>query len=186
MKTSGSKFAKMSLDLPKATKRIEDSLESHHRQAIKAWLKEVLENIPTYTGTARGVFITLAKSIGAASVKRVNPRMPPSDPAAAAKKKWIVGNGRRIKTGFGAVSGVHSISKNNTGTRLEFEFRHSADLFYLLWNDVAQAEIDLFYPTPWMSHAFAASIYEDYIKTQAPKSLAAVKDYIKVETVKVI
>jgi hypothetical protein len=184
MKTSG-QVATFKINKVKLTKTLESALESHFKQALRVWLKSALAQIPTYTGTARGVFVSVGKSLHRA-VHKIGPRGGPTNAKRAAQKKYIYYNSRRIETGFGKVAGFHKITKKSYPA-FEMEFTFYTDLFYLKFNDYLQApsKFHLTEPSIWHAFSLGAWDWQQYLLNSVPKRLAEVKNSFRPTIVKV-
>ena len=154
------------------TKRLEACLMREQKNAIRAWARAVISNIPTYTGTALGTFAPLNRTIKKLGITS------PSGIKAAARAKIRRGakiQGVSYSLGFqaGKRYSSHDVSHTVTRTVQEYHFSFDEDLPYVMWNEIQPAPSWITLPSnpPW--HAFAAGqiAFEYYVKTEIPRAI---------------
>jgi hypothetical protein len=126
--------------------------EEEHTEAVKAWLKKVLANTPTYTGTARGTYAPVGRTVGR-TVRRgivrgkTNPRRKKYFQYPKGGKKWPLG------FSAGANYSDHEIKGRISGGTLKFTFMFDQQLPYVMWNEVYPAPAWMTLPSnpPWLA-----------------------------------
>jgi len=182
--TKGSQVAFFELTPDLFSKTLKKRLGEAHRQAVRVWLKTILENIPTYTGTARGTFRPLGRVLNIAVQKtKVLGKTDPS------KKKWIYVKGRKWRAGidYGESYGGYSLWWQQEATRIIYGFSFTSDLPYLLWNEVYPAPVNFVLPSnpPWRAFRKAALAFLKYVKIEVPKQLPKSAHLHKIHIVRV-
>lgn len=174
----------------KFIKALDKDLRIQNRQAARAWLREALTNIPTYTGTARGTFKPLGRALRV-SVPKFGPKGAQGNLANAAKKKYFQypKGGRKYKLGFneGAQYSKYRFKTYKTKTSIQISFTFNNQLLYLLWNDIYPAPNWITLPSnpPWEALDYASIAWEDYIKNVLPGKLPKLKNFQTVTFIKV-
>lgn len=138
-------YVALNIDMNKYTKYLEKEVNIQLRQAVRAWLRVLVEEgtIPVWTGTAKGVFIPLGRFL------RIAVPISPTE-----KRK-----------GFGPSVGADrsAFSFVRNGNSYSFEFVHSVQ--YLADNDQKNMNppFNLINPGPYHAFEKAGKAYDDYV-----------------------
>lgn len=183
--TRGSKVALLKFDEVKFSKTLKKRLEVAHNQAVRTWLRAVLEEIPTYTGAARGTFKPLGRVLRVA----VNRTKVLGNKKRARQKKWAYVGGRKYRVGFeyGENYGDYSIYWKDARYKLIYGFTFTSDLPYVLWNDAYPAPIGFTLPSnpPWNAFRKGAREFVRYVRTEIPKRLPKTAVLNKIQIIRV-
>jgi len=126
----------------------------------RAWLKAVIVEIPTFTGTARGTFRPLGRFLKV------------SFPAGTrkSKRKSKLLQGTRFQLGFGAGAQYgqdFEFHQNNN----RFEFNYVFNLPYIYWNSFGPGLSTLIKKTPWFAIQKGTAAGEKHIREKIPPQL---------------
>lgn len=178
-------FAIVGFDMRKFTNSLSKSVKVQNRQAVRAWLKAVLPEVPGYTQTARGTFAPVGRLVNRA-VKRI-PTL--GDPKRAKKKKFAEYNSRKYRTGFtyGSIYANAKVISIVSRSGVRNIFVHTNNLPYVAWNDINNAPPGFKMPSnpPWRFKEKGRKAWEDYINTEAKRKLPKVREHIKITKNKV-
>jgi len=146
-------YAALRIDMNKYTEYLEKEVNIQLRQAVRAWLRVLVEEgtIPVWTGTAKGVFIPLGRFLRVAV------------PIRPIKKRKGFG------PGIGAGRSAFEFSR--IGNQYSFEFIHSVG--YLALNELYNMKppINLTHPGPYKAFEKAGQAYDEYVNTNFEKRL---------------
>lgn len=122
-------------DVEKYKVQIDAYIVPEQKEAIRAWLKNVLARTPTYTGTARGTYVGVGRIVG----RRVNNLGPKG---RGKSKKFFKFRGKKYPTGFSkgknySSEKIHTPRKS--GNKRIYTFTFDQRLPYVLWNEISPA-----------------------------------------------
>jgi hypothetical protein len=189
---------KVRLESPKANlkaykAKIKKIMKEENEEAVKKWLKKVLSLTPTYTGTARGTYAPVGKTVGRIVRKG---KVKGNAERARRKKHFVTKSGRRYLLGFRAGARyqdhkIRNIVRTNSITAI-FVFDQS--LPYVLWNEVSPAGSNSDDPIPatqvipsvppWKALEKAAISFNNHFRRVTFKRLGATKLVIGNKVVK--
>jgi hypothetical protein len=132
------------------------------REAARAWLRAVIIEIPTYTGTARGTFKPLGSFLKVA--------IPKGTPVSNRKSKRIKGTTYQLGFGAGAQYG-QDYEFNQTGLR--FEFNYTVNLPYIWWNSFGPGLPELRKKAPWKAIQNGTDAFEGHLREKLPGRLSS-------------
>jgi len=138
-------YVALNIDVNRYTKYLEAEVNIQLRQAVRAWLRVLIEEgtIPVWTGTSKGVFLPVGRLLRVAV------------PISPIKKR----------NGFGPDVGANRSTFNfsRTGNSYSFEFIHSVE--YLADNDQYNMDPPFHLKHPGPYHAFdkAGKAYDEYV-----------------------
>lgn len=160
MLTGRPTFVKMSIDVPKYKKSLQDAIEVQIRQAARVWLRTLLQAgvIPIWTGTSRGVFIPLGSYLHIETTVVPLVHREGQGPA------------------YGAAEADFSFK--TIGTKSIFEFSHSLDR--LTFNDQFNANdygFRLRNPGPYHAFQKATEAWDHYVQTVLPGRLPSPSEF---------
>lgn len=137
--------------------------EREVKQAAREWLRAVIKEIPTFTGTARGTFKPLGQFLRVA--------IPQHTPKSDRKSKRI--NGRVYQLGFaaGAQYGEDFEFKQDG---LRYEFNYTVELPYIWWNSFGPGPANLTKPTPWFAIQKGTTAFGNHIREEIPGKISAI------------
>jgi hypothetical protein len=173
---AGTKISLPILDSVKFIKAVIKKLEIEHRQAVRVWLRKVLENTPTYTGTARGTYKPLGRILNVAV-------RPGSIKQRAKQKLFITYRDKKFRTGFaeGANYSEYSMSIAGSDKKITYTFTFTHKLPYILWNEMFSAPPGFTLPSnpPWFALKQAEEAFFEYVFT-IPSRLPKLKFDVKI------
>lgn len=131
------------------------------KEAAREWLRAVLKEIPTFTGTARGTFKPLGSFLKVA--------IPKSAPVSSRTSKKIQGTSFQLGFGAGAQYGqdFEFVQKG-----LRFEFNYTVNLPYIWWNSLGPGLPSLRKPAPWMAIQNGTKAFGRHVEEKLPGKLA--------------
>lgn len=178
----------MNIDLSKVGQKLKEKCEIQNRQAVRAWLAEVVKHIPGYTGTARGTLVPVGRLVGRI-IQKFRAGDPLGDPERAKKKKFIHIGGRTLSAGFqfGAHYASATMGTYLTGRKIINTFTFDNTLPYVARNDLSGPPPGFIMPSnpPWFSHNKAKRAWVRYVLTVIPKRLPLPSEFIKITTLRV-
>lgn len=179
----------ITIDIGRFKTSLVKQCEVQNRQAVRAWLRETLKFIPTYTGTARGTFKPLGRTLRVA-VPKIGQAGFPGNKKRAAKKKTIwYGPGRTFTAGFeaGGQYAQYDLKVRQSGLKITCTFNFTNNLPYVAYNDINGAPPNFILPSnpPWQSHDAGAKAWKQYILTTVPERLKIPREAIKITVMKV-
>jgi len=167
------------------TKILQARLEAKQREAIRAWLRAVMEKTPTYTGTAYGTFVPLARVLGKVAIQ-------PGTVSLAARDKIRRGTtiqGKRYKLGAETAGqySTYEITHTYAKFRMSYVFEFENTLPYVLWNNVQPAPswLHLKSKPPWKALEAGATAFESYIQKELPKVIGELGNVVKIRKVRI-
>lgn len=171
--------------------RLMKHAREQNKAAVKVWLIAVLERIPTFTGTARGTFAPLGRTVNYI-VTRVGPAGGPFSEASAARaalKKHIVSGGKTFVAGFSAGGNYahYSLDTQLISNGIVNTFIFTNDLPYVAYNDVNPAPKGYTLPSnpPWRAYTNGLIAWRKYIRSKVTKHMLPPKALLKIKHVKV-
>lgn len=184
-KVSGSTIT---IDVNKFKTKLREKCEVQNRQALRVWLKEALEHIPGYTGTARGTLVPVGKIVRRA-VTKFRPGDPLGNAKRAAKKKFIHYKGVTYRAGFeyGKDYAQALLNTNVEGLSIRNTFIFTENLPYVIFNESNSAPPGFTMPSnpPWWWSEKAAKKWKEYILTEALRKINVPKEFLKITKMKV-
>lgn len=132
----------------KLQERVNTFYSEQFREAIRAWLKAVLNEIPEYTGTARGTFKPLARTLNVVVTPGVKYYKREGPLRSRLKKGYHIVQGKRYLVGPASNEyGAFDLQD----TKAPFSFSFSQNLPWALWNDIQPAPAWMTLPSnpPW-------------------------------------
>lgn len=176
------------INVSKFKTSLKEQVEVQNRQAVRAWLKAVLTEVPGYTHTARGTLVPVGRLVKRA-IKRVPATGGRGSARRAKKKKNIWYKDKKFRAGFsyGKNYASASISTKLDGISLRSTFTFTNSLPYVAYNDVNSAPPGFKLPSnpPWGARRKGVDAWGDYIKTEARRKLPVPNNSIKVTRRKV-
>lgn len=135
-------------------RRLQERLEVIQREAARAWLRAVLEHVPTWTGTARGTYLSLG------SVLRV-----------AVPIKPIVTRPNRGPI-FGTVKSYFDFSAEG----LVYRFSFTQNLEYYLMDELNI--VPNIPSTPWFSFSYGENAWMIEVKNRLHTDLPQIASFV--------
>lgn len=146
-------LAYLEINTDRYNKTLEEEVNIQLRQAVRAWLRVLVEEgaIPVWTGTAKGVFLPLGKFLRVAI-----PIRP-------------IKNKKGFGPDVGAKSSTYAFTR--VGNKYTFEFIHS--IGYLAANEEARLKppIKLRQPGPYNAFKRAGEAYDKYVDEHFEKRM---------------
>lgn len=187
MKLRG-KQAIVRIDTNKFKAQLIDKCDEQNKLAVRAWLKARLDRIPTYTGTARGTFAPLGRTVRCA-VPLVGRAGRPGKTSKNPRKSHITYGKRKFAMGFsaGGQYASYKLKVNYSKTAILCSFEFSSNLPYVAYNDVNSAPKNFRLPSnpPWHSSARGKKAWEKYVVNKAAKQLIVPREFVKVKKVRI-
>lgn len=137
--------------------------EAEIKNTARAWLKAVILEIPTFTGTARGTFRPLGRFLKVA--------FPQGARKSKRKSKKIQGTTFQLGFGAGAQYGQDFEFHQNAN---RFEFNYVFNLPYIYWNSFGPGLPTLIKKTPWFAIQKGESAGFKHIRENIPPQLKIV------------
>lgn len=180
-------FADVKFEIKGFNAALRAALDKQQREAVKAWLVAVLEEIPTYTGTARGTFAPIGRMVNLT----VGKTGILGDPSGAASKKVFKHKGRVIQLGFeeGAELGKDfKLTQEATGKILIYKFEFNHNLPYLIWNNMFPAPEWIHLPSnpPWKALEKGRDAFIEYVTTILLTKVPDPNLFVRISFVKVL
>jgi len=167
------------------TKSLELCLVRQQKLAIGEWARAVIARIPTYTGTAKGVFAPLNRVVRGLNIQSSSPV------SKRAKEKIAEGTtirGKHYKLGFarGKDYSEHDVSHVVTSNEQMYIFEFDISLPYVLWNDMYPAPAWITLPSnpPWHALDAGAKAFRMFVVTKIPQAIKRECKSIKVGRIK--
>jgi hypothetical protein len=182
MKVSGQQTI-VTIDIKKFQTILKARMEVQARQALREWFRVALDNIPQYTGTARGTLTPVGRLVRRAvgSLGAIKGR--------AKGKKWITYRDRSFRTGpeAGADYADATLDTKLDGLNLTSSFVFTNTLPYVGRNDEKGAPPGFTLPSnpPWNSHDKAAAAWKKYLLTVGNKKLLIPAQALTVKVVRI-
>jgi len=177
-------FSITKIDVVNFTKTLKAELEIQQRQAIRAWGRAVVAKIPFYTGTSRGVFKPVAKTVGRLGI----PKKALSKRARAKIASGTTIQGKHYSLGFeaGGQYSEHNVEQKYTHYKLSYVFEFEWDLIYAIWNDIQPAPtwMHLKTPTPWGALVAGEKAWLSYVQNDLPKRLPNIAKFVKIRNLR--
>lgn len=155
-------YAALEVDVNKYTKYLESEVNIQLRQAVRAWLRVLVEEgvIPVWTGTAKGVFIPLGRFLRVAV------------PISPIKKR----------KGFGPDVGANrsTFAFTRNGNSYSFEFIHSVSYLWDNDNYNMSPPFNLTHPGPYRAFEKAGKAYDEYVLNNFEKRLDVLAKVTKI------
>jgi len=173
MKIKG-KLAIRRWSLRNISRTLNKEYEVQHRQAVRAWLREVISRVPVYTGTSKGTFKPLGRYLRVAvPVSPVN-----------TTKKFFYYRGKKYPLGLSAAENyfMFQFVSRRTLFTYSYTFNYDITLPYLVWNDIQPGPSWFPFKTPPPYHATDAGeeAYSKYLSEVAPTRLPKIGKFSKV------
>lgn len=160
------KLIYLKFDKERYIKDFKEVLETQNRQAARAWLREVILNVPVWTGEARGSLRPLGQFLKVAV------------PISPSSSKWAR---RAIAQGHTAEAGAQQGQfEFRVEPPLRIIFEYETQVIHYLINEFYNVNppIHLIQPAPWLSHEKGRVAYQNYINTNLKNKLPNLKSYI--------
>ena len=144
------------------------------RQAAREWLRAVIKEIPTYTGTARGTFKPLGQFLKVA--------IPKSTPVSNRKSKRIQGRTYKLGPAAGAQYGTDFDFTQNA---FKFGFNYTVELPYIWWNSFGPGPPQLKKPTPWFAIQQGTTAFGNHLREEMPGKFATLmRKHVRTKVIK--
>lgn len=178
----------VNINLDKFYTLLEKVCIEQNKEAVKEWLRKTLNNIPGYTGTARGTLVPVGRLTNTI-ISRFGPGGPSGNQKKAKYKKYIRYGGHIIRAGFhhGKNYASAAIGTKREGNKIINTFTFTNTLPYIARNDISGPPPNFIMPSnpPWYSHGKGAAAWQNYIRTIIPTKLPTLSQFIKVKRIRV-
>ena len=142
------------------------------RNALRAWVKAILTEIPDYTGTYRGTIIPVGRALGGGGWSHPGPVFTYNEKMRSWHKstghKIIRGRGTfQIGEAGGAKATEFTIADGNPGL---YVFTYKTNLPWAIWNEMrsAPAWMHLHMPTPAQAIPKGNAAFKYYLENDMP------------------
>ncbi len=148
--------------------------------AIAEWARTIISKIPTYTGTAKGTYASIGKTI-----KNFNLGNPGG---ISAQARWKISqgttiNGRHYSLGFqaGKQYADHKLFNIVNKVNITCVFQFTQNLPYAVWNDFYPAPAWLHLPSspPWHAMEKGKVAFVNYVVRELPKAIKRDVKFVK-------
>ncbi len=160
MFTPKGSFVKLSIDVQRYTKTLDENMKIQVRQAAREWLRAVIQKVPVWAGSSRGSLQPLGRFLRVAIP--INPRVT------------LPGRGPSV----GAQQSDFSFDSPRRGV---YEFAFDEQVAHYRINeffDVTQFGFKLLNPTPWHSFVAGEAAFQRYVEDVMPGRLPRIEDSI--------
>lgn len=140
-------------------RRLQEKLEVIQREAARAWLRAVLEHVPTWTGTARGTYLSLGSVLHVA--------VPITPKVQRANRGPL----------FGVVKSYFDFSAEG----LVYRFSFTQNLEYYLMDELNI--VPNIPSTPWHSFSFGYEAWKAEVKTRLLKDMPQLATFVSYKRV---
>ena len=177
-------FARLDMNFAAYLRATEKAVTTQNKQAARVWLREALEHIPTYTGSARGTFRPMGSALRVA-VPFKGPKGQPGNAENAKRKKYFESYGAKHRAGFEKTEHLqrHRLITKIAGGVVKGIFEFDQLIEYVSRNDIRpapQPHFTLPSNPPWNYTQRAALAWRHYIETVAIKRMPKPNQMIKV------